>query len=71
MANINWEGEMVKILAKEKLEKLFLGICGPFPLSGGNHRCQYTLILIHDFPKFIKLYPMGKANTTNILKNIL
>ena len=61
------EGIMIPITSKEKLEKVFLDICRPFPRSGGRHRYKYLIIIMDHFTKFIKLYPVNRATTLKIL----
>lgn len=71
VANVRREGEMIAIMSEKKLEKLFIDICGPFPKSGGVRQWKYVLIIIDSFTKYIKLYPLNRANTKNVLKVII
>lgn len=68
--NINRTGINVPIVSKDRLEKVFIDICGPLPSSGGNHRYKHIIILFDHFTKFTKLYPISRAITKNILKVI-
>ena len=62
------EGTMIPITSKQKLEKIFLDICGPFPRSGGRYQYNYIIIIMDHFTKFIKLYPIYRATTQKILE---
>lgn len=43
---------MIPIVSKYKLEKVFLDICGPFPISGGRHRYKFIIIIFDHYLKF-------------------
>ena len=62
------EGTMIPITSKQKLEKIFLDICGPFPRSGGRYQYNYIIIIMDHFTKFIKLYPINRATTQKIIE---
>ena len=65
------EGKLIPITSKYKLEKTFLDICGPFPRSGGRHRYKFIIIILDHFSRFIKLYPVTRATTRNILQIVI
>ena len=65
------EGAMIPIASNRKLANIFLDICGPFPRSGGRCRYKYIVIIFNEFSKFMKLYPISKAITQNLIKIIL
>ena len=50
------EGMMIPIISNQKLEKVFLDICGPFPHSGGRHRFRFIVIMFDHFTKYTKIY---------------
>ena len=47
------DGMMIPITSNNKLEKVFLDICGPFPRSGGRHRCKSIVILFDHYTKSV------------------
>lgn len=68
ISNQKREGEMMCNLAECKLDKVFVDICGPFPISRGNY--QFIFIMIDGFTKLVKLYPLRRA-TTKIILNVI
>ena len=65
------EGRLIPITSNYKLEKTFLDICGPFPRSGGRHRYKFIVIILDHFSRYIKLYPVTRATTRNILRIVI
>lgn len=61
------EGVMIPITSQQKLEKLFLDICGPFPRSGGRKQYKFIIIIFDHFSKYTKLYPINRATSRKIL----
>ena len=61
-------GIMIPITSTQKLEKVFLDICGPFPRSGGRHKFKYIIIIMDHYTKFTKLYPINRATTKKIIE---
>ena len=66
-SNEKREGVMIPITSTEKLEKVFLDICGPFPRSGGRHQYKYVVIMFDHYTKFTKLDAINRATTNKIL----
>ena len=64
------EGTMMPITSSNRLEKVFVDICGPFPRSGGRHQYKYFIILFDHYTRFTKLYPINRATTQKILNII-
>ena len=62
---------MIPITSSNKLEKVFVDICGPFPRSGGRHQYKYLIITFDHYTKFKKLYPINRATTKKILTIII
>ena len=69
--NSKKEGMMIPIISSQKLEKVFLDICGPFPRSGGRHRFRFIVIMFDHFTKYTKLYSINRATTNKIIEIIL
>lgn len=69
--NCNYNSETFSIISKHKLEQVFIDISGPFPPSRERYPKKFILIMVDNFTKYVKLYPMHKANTKTILKIIL
>lgn len=65
------EGTMIPITSTQKLERVFLDICGPFPRSGGRHRYKFIIIIFDHFSKYTKLYPVSRATTTKVLDIVI
>ena len=55
------------ITSSNRLEKVFVDICGPFLRSGGRHQYKYFIILFDHYTRFTKLYPINRATTKKIL----
>ena len=70
-SNEKREGVMIPITSAEKMEKVFLDICGPFPRSGGRHQYKYIIIIFDHYTKYTKLYPLNRATTTKILEIVI
>ena len=62
---------MIPITSSNKLEKVFVDICGPFPRSGGRHQYKYLIIVFDHYTRFTKLYPINRATTQKILNIII
>ena len=62
---------MIPITSTEKLEKVFVDICGPFPRSGGRHQYKFIVIIFYHYTKFTKLYPINRATTNKLLEVII
>ena len=62
---------MIPIISNQKLEKVFLDICGPFPRSGGRHRFRFIVIIFDHFTKYTKLYSINRATTKKIIEIII
>ena len=69
--NSKKEGMMIPIISSQKLERVFLDICGPFPRSGGRHRFKFIIIIFDHFTKYTKLYSINRATTKKIIEIIL
>ena len=65
------EGALITITSERKLEKVFLGICGPFPRSGGRQRHKYIVIIWDHFTKYTKLYQISSASTRVIINRYI
>ena len=65
------DGIMIPITSNNKLEKVFLDICGPFPRSGGRHKFKIIVILFDHYTKYTKLYAINRATTKKILDIII
>ena len=57
--NSKKEGMMIPIISSQKLERVFLDICGLFPRSGGRHRVRFIVIMFDHFTKYTKLYSIN------------
>jgi hypothetical protein len=51
-----------------KNDQISVDVIGPLPTSVGN--VKYILIVIDNFTKFVKLYPMRRANAETILRKL-
>ena len=60
------DGLMIPITSSNKLEKVFVDICVPFPRSGGRHQQKYLIIIFDHYIKFTKLYPINRATTNKM-----
>ena len=69
--NARKDGLMIPITSSNKLEKVFVDICGPFPRSGGRRQYKYLIIIFDHYTKFTKLYPINRATTSKILNIII
>ena len=69
--NAKKEGIMIPIISNQKLEKVFLDICAPFPRSGGRHRFRFIVIIFDHFTKYTKLYSINRATTKKIIEIII
>ena len=62
------EGLMIPITSSNKLEKVFVDICGTFPCSGGRRKYKFIVIVFDHYTKFTKLYPINRATTRRLLR---
>lgn len=58
------EAIMIPIRSNNKLDKVFMDICGLFPRSEGCHANKFILIM---FDHYTELYPIRKAITKAII----
>ena len=64
------KGVMQPITSANKLERVFLDICGPMPRSGGRKQYKFIVIIMDHYTKFVKLYPINRATTNKVLNII-
>lgn len=67
--NFNPKGVMVPVQSTNPLDKIFVDIYGPLPT--GKFRYTYLLVVLDNFTRFVKLYPLCKATSKACLKKIL
>ena len=61
------EGIMQAITSANKMEQVFLDICGPMPRSGGRKQHKFIIIIMDHYSKFVKLYPINLSTTNKVL----
>lgn len=69
VTNQRQEGLMRSVIAKEPLEILSVDLFGPLPRGRGG--LTYLFVVRDLFTKYVKLYPIKKANSTAVLNKIL
>lgn len=62
-------GEMGYVISIKPLEKILVDIYGPFPT--GQFRYFYILVVLHNFTRYVKLYPSCKATAQTCVKQIV
>lgn len=67
--NYSIEGEYSMVPASEPSELVTVDFYGPLPHSIGG--VEYIFVLLDVHLKYVKLYPIKKANTRIILKKVL
>lgn len=67
--NKNVEGNFGHIVSENPGDLVTVDFYGSLPKSRG--KVQYIFVIIDAFSKYVKLYPMVKANTRNTLNEIL
>jgi hypothetical protein len=68
--NVRREGELHAVLANERLDKIFLDICGPFPPSVRLGK-KFIVVMLDCYTKYVKLYAVKRATTRTVLDCIL
>lgn len=66
--NRTYEGEMRPLIANEIGELIAVDYFGPLPTARGGYR--YILVVLDVFSKYIKLFPLRRANTAITLKHL-
>jgi len=61
-------GPMQSILSQKPLEKLLVDFYGPLPV--GMFQFAYIFVIVDNFSRFIKLYPLRRANAKICVKKL-
>jgi len=67
--NYNPEGDMVSVLVENKLDRVLVDIYGPLPT--GQFRYAYILVVLDNFTRFVKLFPLCKATAKACVNKII
>lgn len=67
--NYNPAGAMVSVLSQNPLDKTLVDIYGPLPT--GLFRYTYIFVVVDNFSRYVKLYPLCKATAKACLNKIV
>lgn len=67
--NCKMEGKYHLVKAESPGKLVSVDFYGPLPTSSGG--VKYIFVVLDVFTKYIKLYPMKRANTHTVLRKIL
>jgi len=63
------EGELKPVLANVPLERLLVEVYGPLPL--GWNQVKYIFVVLDNFSRFVRLYPIKKATAVTVTNRMV